>query len=157
MGELFNSMAGTKMKHVAYRGNGPATVALMAGDIQVMFDIVPNALSFGSSGKVRPLAVTSKTRSANFPNLPTIDESGVPNFESTPWQCFLLPKGAQASLVQQWLEATKKALADKEVHKQLTAQGFEPLGSSPEELAAFMERESVKWGKVIADARITGD
>jgi len=157
VGELFNSMAGTKMKHVPFRGNGPATAALLAGDIQVFFDIVPTALSMGQSGKIRTLAVTGNARSPSLPDLPTLHESGVANFEFSIWQGLLLPRGTPQPIVDQWLRATKTALADKELQARLAAQGFQTVGSSSEELARLMDRESAKWGKVIADARIKAD
>jgi tripartite-type tricarboxylate transporter receptor subunit TctC len=156
-GELFNSMAGTKMKHVPYKGNGPATAALLAGDIQVMFDIVTNAKSLGDAGKVRPLAVSGKTRIPNLPNLPPIHESGVANFDISLWQGASLPKATSAAVVQQWQVALTKALTDREVQAQLGDQGFILQSSTPAQLSEFMQKESVMWGKVIADANIRAE
>ena len=156
VGEMFNKMAGTKMKHVPFRGNGPATIALMGGEIQVFFDIVPSAQSFASSGKLRALAVTGKTRCPVLPELPTISAT-LPEFEFTTWYAISLPKGTPAPIVQRWLAVTKQALADKEVQARLAEQGFEIVTSSPQELAEFMRSENVRWAKVIADAGIKGD
>jgi tripartite-type tricarboxylate transporter receptor subunit TctC len=158
VGELFNKLAGTQMKHVPFRGNGPASVALMAGQIQVFFDIVPTAQTYAASGKVRALAVTGKTPSPSLPNLPTIQASGVPGFEFTLWDVLLLPKDTPAPIVQQWLAAARKALSDKDVQRRLTEQGFQVVvDSSPQQLAELMQREFARWAKVIADAGIKSD
>jgi len=154
VGELFNRVAGTKIQHVPYRGNGPATAALLAGEIQVFFDIVPTAITLGAADKVKNLAVTSKTRSSSIPDLPTLHETILPGFEANFWQALFLPKGASPEIVKQWLPAVKTALSDKEVQARLHKLGFETFGSSPEELAKYMREESAKWGKVIADANI---
>lgn len=157
VGELFNSMAGTKLKHVPFKGNGPATTSLLAGDIQVFFDIVPSALSHGQSGKLRPLAVTGGARSPVLPDLPTLQESGVPEFDFNIWYGLFLPKGAAPALVQHWRRAVEGVHSDKDVQARLAAQGFQPLRSTPAELAAQMERDWAKWGKVITDAHIKAD
>lgn len=156
-GEIFNSMAGTRMKHVPYKGNGPATAALLAGDIQTMFDIVPNAKSLGDSGKVRPLAVSTKTRVPQLPNLPTIQESGVANFDIGFWQAASLPKGTPAPVVQLWQASLSKVLADREVQAQLAEQGFQLQSSTPAQLSEFMEKEAAMWGKAISDAHIRSE
>jgi tripartite-type tricarboxylate transporter receptor subunit TctC len=157
VGELFNSMAGTSMKHVPYRGNAPATASLLAGDIQVMFDIVPNALSYGQSGKIRSLAVTGTSRNSALPELPTLLESGVRGFDFSIWYAFFLPKGSSAAAVQHWRRGVEAAQADKEVLSRLAAQGFQPLRLSSTDLAALMERDAARWGKLIADSHIKTD
>jgi tripartite-type tricarboxylate transporter receptor subunit TctC len=154
VGELFNSMAGTKMTHVPFKGNGPATASLLAGDIQVMFDIVPSALSYRDSGKLRPLAVTGGLRSPVLADLPTLQETGVPKFDFSLWYAIFLPKGAPVNAVQQWNRAIDGVRNDKELQARLAAQGFLARHSSPAELKALMERDWAMWGKVIADARI---
>ncbi|NDZ18829.1 hypothetical protein C7T35_39360 [Variovorax sp. WS11] len=157
VGELFNSMAGTAIKHVPFKGNGPATSSLLAGDIQVFFDIVPSALSHGQSGKLRPLAVTGSKRSPALPDLPTLREGGVPNFDFSIWYGLFLPKAASSTVVQHWRRAVEGVEADKELGARLAAQGFQPLRSSPAELSALMERDWARWGKVIADAHIKAE
>jgi len=156
-GELFNTMAGTKMKHVPFRGNGPATTALLAGDIQVFFDIVPSALSYRQSGKLRPLAVTGSSRSPVLPDLPTLQESGVPNFDFSIWYGIFLPKGVSPTVVQHWQRAVEGVQGDRELLSRLSAQGFQPMRSTSAELALLMERDYARWGKVIADANIKAD
>jgi len=158
VGEMFNRMAGTKMKHVPFRGNGPATTALLSGEIQVFFDIVPTALNFAQTGKLRALATTGKTRSPVLPNLPTVQAAGnLPDFEFILWQALFLPKNAPAHVVQFWLNATKTALADKEFQTRSAEQGFEIVPSTPEYLGDFMRRDAARWAKLVADVGIRVD
>lgn len=157
VGELFNSMAGTRMKHVPFRGNGPATTALLGGEIQVMFDIIPISKPLAESGKVRILAVTGNSRSPSLPHTPTINESGVAGFDFTFWQAISLPTGTPAPIVQQWRTAMKKVLAEPSVQSRLTEMGYQVVGSSPDELGDRMQRESAQWAKVIASAGIRSE
>lgn len=157
VGELFNSMAGTMMQHVPYKGNGPASTALLAGEIQALFDIIPISRGLAESGRVRILAITSRTRSSSLPQTPTIQEAGVPGFDFTFWQAIWLPRRTPDAIVQRWLAASTSALADKQIQTQLAEQGFQIVGSSPSELADRMQRESVQWAKVIADAGIRAE
>jgi tripartite-type tricarboxylate transporter receptor subunit TctC len=157
VGELFNSMAGTNMKHVPFRGNGPATAALLAGDIKVFFDIIPTIQSLGESGKIRPLAVTSLGRNPLLPQLPTLHEGGLPNFESITWQALWLPKGTPAAVAERWTSATKRILGEKDVQTKLNEMGFQVAFATPEQLASAAERDAAKWGRVISDAQIKLD
>ena len=153
-GELFNKLAGTHMTHVPFKGNGPATNALLGGEIQVMFDIVPVSKSLGESGKVRVLAVTSKARNPMLPGTPSISEAGIPEFVFTFWQGMSLPKGTPDPIVQVWLEASKSALMNKEVQGKLHAQGYQIISSSPSEFKERMDKEFNLWASVIAEAGI---
>jgi tripartite-type tricarboxylate transporter receptor subunit TctC len=157
IGELFNNMAGTKMKHVPFKGNGPATASLLAGDIQAFFDIVPSALAYGQSGKLRPLAVTGPSRSPVLPELPTLQEAGIPGFDFSTWYAVFLPKGAKQAVVQQWQRAVDGVHADTELMTRLSSQGFMPMKASSTELSALMDRDTERWTKVIADAHIRTD
>jgi len=157
VGELFNNTAGARMKHVPFRGNGPATASLLSGDIQVMFDIVPSALSYRDSGKLRALAVTGPTRSAALPDLPTMVESGIPKFDFSLWYVIVLPKGASSNVVQHWHRAVESLHTDKDVQTRIAAQGFQPRRSSSGDVMPLMERDSAMWGKVIGDAQIKAD
>jgi tripartite-type tricarboxylate transporter receptor subunit TctC len=156
-GELFNSMAGTQMRHVPFKGSGPALAAVVAGDIQATFDIIPTSRPMAEAGKVRMLAVTSKNRNAIVPQLPSIHEGGVPDFEMNFWQSFYLPKGTPTAIRQEWYAAVKKAMEAKDLQARLTETGYELIGSTPEQLAELMQRESAKWGKLIAAAGIRPD
>lgn len=154
VGELFNKLAGTRMQHVPFRGNGPATQALMAGDIQVFFDIIPTALTLGNSGKVRTLAVTSKERAASVKDLPTLHETILPGFEATFWQGLFLPKKAKPEIVKFWHQLAVKALEDPEIIRRFTELGFRVQTSTPAQLATHMDRQSEVWGNLIRDAKI---
>ena len=157
VGELFNSMAGTRMQHVPYKGNGPASAALIAGEIQVLFDIIPISRPLAESGRVRILAVTSKTRNPSLPQVPSIHEAGVPDFVFMNWQAMWLPKRTPDAIVQRWLADARKVLADQHIQAQLGEQGYQVVGSSPDELVDRMQRDSAQWAKVIADAGIRVD
>lgn len=157
VGELFNSMAGTKMQHVPFKGSAPSLAAVMAGDIQATFDIIPNAKPLAESGRVRLLAVTSMKRNPSLPQVPTIHEGGVTGFEFNYWQALSAPRGTPAPVVQDWFAAVSKSLERKEVQGWLGEQGFELVGSTPAQLAEAMRQEQVKWGKVIAAAGIKVD
>lgn len=157
VGELFNSMAGTKMQHVPYKGNGPASAALIAGEIQVLFDIIPISRPLAESGRVRILAVTSKTRNPSLPQIPSIHEAGVPDFVFMNWQAMWLPKKTPDAIVQRWLADARKVLADQHIQAQLGEHGYQVVGSSPDELVDRMQRDSAQWAKVISGAGIRVD
>ena len=157
VGELFNSMAGTKMQHVPYKGNGPASAALIAGEIQVLFDIIPISRPLAESGRVRILAVTSKTRNPSLPQIPSIHEAGVPDFVFMNWQAMWLPRKTPDAIVQRWLADARKVLADQHIQAQLSEQGYQVVGSSPDELVDRMQRDFAQWAKVIAGAGIRVD
>lgn len=155
--KLFNAMAGTKIKHVPFRGSGPAVAALVAGEIQCMFDIIPTTKLLAQSGKLKVLAVTSKTRSPALPGVPTIDEAGIKNFDFTFWQGMSLPKGVPADVVTAWNNAFKKALSDKEVQARLLEQGYQIVGSTPAELADVMKHDDQTFAKLLADGKLKDD
>lgn len=152
-GELFNKVAGTNMTHVPFQGNAPATQALLAGNIQVVFDIVPLSRSLAQENKVRLLGVTSRTRNHMLPDVPSISET-VPDFGFTFWQGMSLPKGSPDEAVQAWYEAGKKALASEDVRNKLEQQGYSLVGSSPAEFKKRMDEEFNLWAKIISEAGI---
>lgn len=157
VGELFNSMAGTRMQHVPYKGNGPASAALIAGEIQVLFDIIPISRPLAESGRVRILAVTSKTRNPSLPRIPSIHEAGVPDFAFMNWQAMWLPKKTPDAVAQRWLADARKVLADQHIQARLGEHGYQVVGSSPDELVDRMQRDSAQWAKVVAGAGIRVD
>lgn len=151
-GELFKQMAGVDMQHVPYRGSAPAVSDLLGGQISVMFDNMPSAIPHVKGGKLRALAVTTAKRSPALPDVPTIAEAGVPGYEATSWFGLLAPAGTPAPVVAKLNASILKALADPEVKKKLAEQGAEPHGEKPEQFAAFIESETVKWGKVVKES-----
>ncbi len=117
-----------------------------------MFDNMPSAIPHVKGGKLRALAVTTAKRSPALPDVPTIAEAGVPGYEATSWFGLLAPAGTPAPVVAKLNASILKALADPEVKKKLAEQGAEPHGEKPEQFAAFIESETVKWGKVVKES-----
>ncbi len=152
-GEMLKSMAGIDMVHVPYKGGGPALVALLSGQVQLMFATLPAAMPHVKSGKLRPVAVTTSHRSQALPELPTIAESGVPGYEAATWYGLLAPAGTPKAIVDRLHAEIVKILAT-DTRQRLAAQGFEPAGTTPAEFAGYIKSEIVKWGKVIKDAGI---
>jgi len=151
-GELFKQMTGVDMQHVPYKGSAPAVSDLIGGQISVMFDNMPSAIPHVKAGKLRALAVTTAKRSPALPDVPTIAEAGVPGYEATSWFGLLAPAGTPAPVVAKLNASILKALADPEVKKKLAEQGAEPHGEKPEQFAAFIESETLKWGKVVKES-----
>jgi len=151
-GELFKSMTGTYMVHIPYRGSGPALMDLMGGTMDLMFDNLPSALPHIKAGKLKALAVTSATRSAAVPELPTIAEAGGPalkGYEASSWFGLLAPAGTPMEVVNRLQQETAKALATPALKERLLAQGAIPGGMSPAEFARFIEAETKKWAQVV--------
>jgi len=152
--ELLKSMAGIDMVHIPYKGTAPGVVDLLAGQVLVMAPNALTALPHIKAGKLRALAVTSARRSEGLPDVPTVAESGLPGYDSTQWYGVLAPAGTPRDIVARLHDEIVRALRDAEVGKRLAADGAEPVGSSPEEFAAFIKSESEKWAKVAQAAGI---
>jgi len=148
-GELFNSMADTRMTHIPYRGTAAAQVDLIAGEIQVLFDTLPAAMPHVQGGKVKALAVSSLERDASLPDLPTIAEAGVPGYEVGSWYGFLFPAGTPDEIVERMSAAVTEVINSPEVTERLLAQGATPVASTPAEFTEHIAREQEKWAKVI--------
>jgi tripartite-type tricarboxylate transporter receptor subunit TctC len=148
-GELFNSVAGTKMLHVPYKGSGPALVDLMSGQLQVMFANLTAGLPHIRTGRVRALAVTGPRRSPLLPELPTVSESGLPGFAVTSYFGLLVPAGTPPAVIVKLESETVKAVHAPDVQSTLAAEGAEPAGSSPADFAAFIKSEISRWAKVV--------
>jgi tripartite-type tricarboxylate transporter receptor subunit TctC len=149
-GELFKTMTGTYMVHFPYRGSAPAITDLIAGNMNVMFDNLPSALPHIKSGRLKALAVTSRTRSAALSNLPTIEEAaGLKGFDASSWFGLFAPAGTPRAVVEKVQADVAKALAIPEIRERFVAQGAEPGGNTPEQFAAFIRAESEKWTRVV--------
>ena len=153
-GELFRILAGADIVHVPYKGAGPAMVDVLSGQVQLYFATMPAAMPHVKSGKLAPVAVTSARRSQALPGLPTIAESGVSGYEASTWYGLLAPARTPGAAVARLHQGVVKILADAAVREKLADQGFEPVGDSPGEFAAYIKSEIAKWGKVIRDAGI---
>jgi len=156
-GELFRVLAGADIVHVPYKGAGPAMVDILSAQVQLYFATMPAAMPHVKSGKLVPIAVTSSRRSRAMPELPTIAESGVAGYEASTWYGLLAPAHTPGATVARLNEGILKILGDAALREKLADQGFEPVGDSPEEFAAYIKSEIAKWGKVIRDARIQAE
>ncbi len=147
--ELFNSMAGIRMTHIAYKGAAPSIVALISGETQLTFTTVLVAMPHVKSGRLRALGVASLKRAAVLPDIPTIDEAGVRGYESNAWYGLLAPAKTPAAIIEQLHRETVKALQLADVRDNLKAQGAEPVGSTPRDFATLINAEIEKWRKVV--------
>jgi len=146
--ELFKMMAGIDMIHVPYRGGAPAMTDLMAGQVQVVFNPVPESMEFIKAGKLHPLAVTSATRSEALPDVPTVGDF-VPGFEASALQGVGAPKDTPAEIVDLLNKEINAALADPRLKARFSDLGANVFPVSPAEFGKFMAEETEKWGKVI--------
>ena len=155
--ELFNSMAGTKMNHVPYKGSAPALTDVIAGQADLMFDTMLSAMPQVKTGKLKALAVTSAARSPAAPDLPTVAESGLPGYEAIAWNGLLAPVGTPKDVVAKLNAELKRALENPEVKERFAAQGFSATWTAPENFSAFLQSEVAKWGKVVKASGATVD
>ncbi len=156
-GELFQHMTGVKWVHIPYKGTGPGVVELIAGHTSIMFPNLPSAIGQARSGKLRALAVTGSRRSAATPDIPTVDESGLPGFEVTAWFGVSAPAKTPRAIIERLNGEMVRALKSPDLREKLLAAGAEPLGTTAEEYTAFVQNEIAKWGKVIRAAGIKGE
>jgi tripartite-type tricarboxylate transporter receptor subunit TctC len=147
--ELFSNLASVQMNHVPYKGAGPALVDLLGGQLQVVFGSVVSSLPYNRSGRLRALAVTSGQRIAMVPELPTIAESGLPGYEFNSWFGMLAPGATPRAIVTKLQTATATALRTPDLRERFTREGSEPVGSTPEQFAAYLQTEIARWEKVI--------
>ena len=152
--ELFSREAGASMTHVPYNAPGLATTNLIAGDIQLMFQLIPGIAGQVKGGKVRALAVMAPQRSPALPDVPTTVELGQPQLLSSTWFALLAPKGIPAAVVERMNAVTNEVLADPAVRQRLSAMGATPLGGTAKQLAEHLAAETDKWARVVRDARI---
>ncbi|SDZ72228.1 Tripartite-type tricarboxylate transporter, receptor component TctC [Variovorax sp. YR266] len=156
-GELFASMAGVQMTHVAYKGGGPALTDVMSGHVPVFFASMASSLPFIQGGKLRALAVTGKAHAPALPQLPTVAQAGLPGYEVYEWNAVFVPAGTPAPVVERLSKELAATLKDPEVRGRLEALGAEVIGSSPAELDGFRRAEITKWTKLAKDNKIQMD
>lgn len=156
-GELFKSMTGTDLLHIPYKGSAPAMTDLLGGQTSVMFDNMPSAIQHVRSGKLRPIAVTTAKRSPELPDVPTIAEAGVPGYEATSWFGMFAPAGTPKPVLDKLHAALIKVLNQADVKKKIAEQGGDVVAETPDQFAAFIQAESVKWGKVVKESGATAD
>jgi tripartite-type tricarboxylate transporter receptor subunit TctC len=155
VGELFKFMTGVNLVHVPYRGAAPAVADLVAGQVQVYFDPIPNSIGYIRAGKVRPLAITSATRSEALPDVPTVSEF-VPGYEGSFWFGVGAPKATPNEIVDKLNNGINAALADPKIKARLADLGT-VLAGSPADFGKFIADETEKWAKVLKFAGIKAD
>ncbi len=155
--ELFKSMTKTSMVHVPYKGAGPALIDVLAGQCQVMFATALSVQPYLQSGRLRPLAVTTATRSPTMPALPTVAEAGVPGFEASTWHGVVAPGGTPDAVIARLNTEINRVLKLPDVRDRLTSQGAEIIGGTPQDFAAYIRKEIPKWTKVVRDSGARAD
>lgn len=156
-GALFDQVAKTKMNHVPYRAATNIVVDMLSGQVPTSFQLIPNIYSQLTSGDIRPIAVTSRERSLALPDVPTMAEQGLPNFETFAWFGLLVPKGTPQPIVDRLSDLIGKTMDDPNVRKRLIEIGADPAKSTSQEFKNLISSEVVKWRDVIKDANITVD
>ncbi len=151
-GELFDSLAGVKMVHVAYKGTAAALIDVIAGQIQLTFDTLPSAMPYVKSKKLKAIAVTSGKRAQSLPDLPTIVEAGVPGYELTSWYGALAPAGTPESVIRKLNSDFVGTIRTGAIAAKLVEAGAEPVANTPDQFAVFIRSELKKWAKVVQDS-----
>ena len=153
-GELFKQLAGIDIVHIPYKGVAPGLVDLLAGQISINIPSILSGLPHMQSGRARALAVTGSTRTRAAPDLPTMQEAGIPGYESMTWYAIVAPFGTSPDIVNRISTGVAAIVKQPETHERFSREGADPVGSSPQELGRFMQTEIDKWRKVIRAAGI---
>ena len=156
-GELLKIRTGTQMTHVPYRGGGPAITDVMGGQVPLLWVSIPAAAQFVKTGKLKALGVSTQKRSAAFPDVPTIQEAGVPDFEVDSWYAMFVPAKTPKHIIDKLNRALNSVVADPVIREKLLAQGSEGVGGTPEALGTIVNAELKKWAKLAKDANIKAD
>jgi tripartite-type tricarboxylate transporter receptor subunit TctC len=155
--ELFKSMTGTQVTHVPYKGSAPAVTDLIAGQVQVMFDNTPNVLPHVKAGKLKGLAVSSKARSQFAPEMPSVDEAGVPGYDVTVCFGVLTVAGTPPDIVRRLNTEMVRILHSQEVKDRITKAGVDVVAGTPEHFSGYLKSEVARWAKVVQEAGIKAD
>lgn len=153
-GELFSSLAGVKLTHIPYRGNGPAISDLLAGQVSLLFTGWPTVAAHVKSGKLKIVAVSTAKRHASLPDVPTVAESGVPGYDVTAWFGFIAPAGVPKDVIARLNADIRRAVESPEVREKLSGLGADLKASTPDAFGAVIREEIDKWGHVIRTANI---
>jgi len=155
--ELLQSLTGTKLTHVPYKGSGPAITDLISGQIQAMLLTMPAVMPYVKGGKVRAIATSGALRSPALPGLPTIAEAGVPGYEYMPWYGMFGPGALPKPLIARLNSAVSRALADAGVREKLAQQGLEVRSMTSEQFAGILRTDVARWGKIIRELGVRGE
>jgi tripartite-type tricarboxylate transporter receptor subunit TctC len=153
-GELFRLLTGVEVVHVPYRGSSAALVDLQSGQLQLMFENLPGAINFVRQGQLRALAVTSPTRAAEAPEIPTVEEAGVPGYSVLSWFAMFAPAATPQPIIDRVNEGMRRILSDAGMRQRLAELGAETMPRSPAETRAFLAGEAERWTRIIRDAGI---
>jgi tripartite-type tricarboxylate transporter receptor subunit TctC len=156
-GELLKLRTGTQMTHIPYRGGGPAVVDVIGGQVPLLWVSIPAAAQFVKAGKLKALGVSTLKRSAAFPDVPTIQESGVADFEVDSWYAMFVPAKTPKPVIERLNRALNTIVAEPAIREKLLAQGAEGVGGTPEALGKTVMAELPKWAKLAKDANIKAD
>ena len=156
-GAMMATDAGVEMTHIPYRGGGPAVTDVIAGQVPLLWVSIPAAAQFVKAGKLRALAVSTVKRSAVFPDVPTMVESGFKGFEVDSWYAMFVPAKTPQTIIDRLNKATVNVLAQPEVKEKLLGQGAEAVGDSPAQLSGVVKKEIAKWKQVVKSANIKVD
>jgi tripartite-type tricarboxylate transporter receptor subunit TctC len=156
-GAMMATDAGVEMTHIPYRGGGPAVTDVIAGQVPLLWVSIPAAAQFVKTGKLKALAVSTVKRSAVFPDVPTMVESGFKGFEVDSWYAMFVPAKTPQAIIERLNKATVNVLAQPEVKEKLLGQGAEAVGDSPAQLSGVVKKEIVKWKQVVKSANIKVD
>ena len=156
-GELYKLRTGTQLVHIPYRGGGPAVTDVMGGQVPLLWVSIPAAAQFVKAGKLKALAVSTTKRSAAFPDVPTMQEAGVADFEVDSWYAMFVPAKTPKSVVDKLNRALNAVVAQPEIRERLLAQGSEGVGGTPEALGKVVDAELPRWARLAKDANIRAD
>ena len=152
---LFETATATQMRQIPYKGSTPMLTDLAGGQFDVALDLLPHAMPFMQSGRVRPLAIAAPKRSPLLPDVPTAAEAGIPGYEVSSWHGFVVPSGTPPSIVDKLNSDLNRMLLEDEVKKAFAAQGVVPDGGTPAQFRNFIEGQMALWKKVVSDRNIT--
>ena len=156
-GELQALRTGVSLTHIPYRGGGPAVTDVMGGQVPTLWVSIPAAAQFVKTGKLKALAVSTVKRSAAFPNVPTMQEAGIADFEVDSWYAMFVPAKTPKAIIERLNKALNEVVSDPEIREKLLAQGAEGVGGTPEKLGQAVATEIPKWIKLAKDANIKAD
>ena len=156
-GELFKLRTGTQMTHIPYRGGGPAVTDVISGQVPLLWVSIPAAAQFVKAGKLKALAVSTLKRSAAFPDVPTVQETGVPDFEVDSWYAMFVPARTPQPVIDRLNRTLNTIVAEPGIRDKLLAQGAEGVGGTPQTLTRIVAAEIPKWAKLAKDANIKAD
>ena len=154
---LFETATATQMRQIPYKGSTPMLTDLAGGQFDVALDLLPHAMPFMQSGRVRPLAIAAPKRSPLLPDVPTAAEAGIPGYEVSSWHGFVVPSGTPPSVVDKLNSDLNRMLLEDEVKKAFAAQGVVPDGGTPAQFRGFIDGQMALWKKVVSDRNITVD